>query len=200
MSHLTDTKRIGDILERSRRKHLAPGEIHGLLTGILCGPTVVAPTQWLAYIFSGARSLKSLTEKEWFGELVELLIAAYEDLLFALRAGTFVPYLTEKESDSDKLTAARLWCTGFLYGMHLHGEKWSASTDEHLASLTAPIFYLADPEQLAAEMDTEERERLASRAVEMVGLIRYNTPKIFDFWNFGVKPEVKKEYFRQVPA
>jgi yecA family protein len=195
MSHLDAIQDVGKILTKSRRKHLSEREVHGLLTGILCGPKVVPPIQWLASIFSGTRDLKPLTAKPWFGSLVEDLVTAYEDLLFSLRAGTFVPYLTENESDKDKLEAAREWCTGYLYGMHLHGEQWSSSTDEHLASLTAPLFYLADPEQLASELEPSERDKLAEKAVDMIGLIRYNVPKIFDFWNFGAKPEVKKEYF-----
>ncbi len=195
MSHLTDVKEIGSILSTSRRAHLTPGEIHGLLSGILCGPTVVAPVKWLAALFSGRGDLRPVTKRPWFSRLVELLVSAYEDLLFSLRAGTFVPYLTDKEEDSEKCEAARQWCTGFVYGMHLHGEEWSSSTDEHLASLTAPLFYLADPEQVAGELDKDEREKLAGKAVEMISLIRYNVPKVFDFWNFGKKPEQKKEYF-----
>ena len=195
MSHLTEVKEIGKILSKSRRTHLLPGEIHGLLSGILCGPEVISPTLWLGCIFSGSRDLKTIVSKPWFGALVEHLIAAYEDLLFALRAGTFVPYLTESESDSEKLHAARLWCCGFLYGMHLHGEQWRNCDDDQLASLCAPLFYFADPETVTIEIDEIDRKKLADKALEMIAVLRYNVPKVFDFWNFGRKPELKKEYF-----
>lgn len=196
MSHLENMKELRELLLGSGKQTLGVTEVHGLLTALVAGPETVTPAKWLPYVFAKARDLKSVVKKPWFGRLVELLIESYEDILFSLRTGTFVPYLGDSSEKQERQAAAREWATGFLYGMHLHGAKWSDSKDENLATLVAPIFYLADPEQVASELGAEERKKLAEKAGDMIELIRYNAPKIFDFWNLGVKPELKKEYFK----
>jgi uncharacterized protein len=189
-------KEISELLDRSKRKALSVTEIHGLLTALVAGPETVIPAKWLPYIFSNSRALKTIVKEPWFGRLIGLLIESYEDLLFSLRAGTFVPYLGESPEKKQRQAAAKEWATGFLYGMHLHGAKWQESKDENLATLTAPLFYLADPEHVGGELAAGERKKLAEKADDMIELIRYNAPKIFDHWNLGVKPELKKEYFK----
>jgi uncharacterized protein len=196
MSHLDNMKEISELLDGSGKKTLGTTEIHGLLTALVAGPETITPSRWLPYIFRNFRALKTIVKEPWFGRLVELLIESYEDLLFSLRAGTFVPYLGESPEKKERQVAAKQWATGFLYGMHLHGAKWQESKDESLATLTAPLFYLADPEHVGGELDDEDRRKLAEKADDMVELIRYNAPKIFDHWNLGVKPELKKEYFK----
>jgi len=196
MSHLDNMREINTLLKQSGKKTLSQNEVHGLLTALVAGPETVTPSRWMPYIFRNSRSLKSAVKAVWFGRLIELLIESYEDILFSLRAGTFVPYLGESPEKADRQVAAKQWATGFLYGMHLHGAKWQESKDENLATLIAPIFYLADPEHVGGELGTEERKKLAGKVDDMVELFRYNAPKIFDYWNLGVKPELKKEYFR----
>lgn len=186
---------VGVILAKSGRQALSGEEVHGMLTALVCGPETVTPTSWFACVFPRSRSLKAVVEKAWFGKLVELMVESYDDILFSVRAGTFHPYLGEESSVDARRESVRRWCTGFLYGMHLHGEKWQSSTEEYIATLTAPVFYLASPGDLGGELSAEQKENLDSRPEELMELVRINVPKVFDFWNFGKKPELKKEFF-----
>lgn len=197
MSHLANMQEVTEILKSCGRKTLSPIEIHGLLTAAVCGPETISPTRWLAYIFPKTKSLKTIVSKSWFARVTEFLVETYEDILFSIRAGTFTPYLADKKEDSERLEAAKDWCTGFLYGMHLHGVRWSESSDETLATLTAPIFYLADPDIASEELDKEEQDKLRSKAPLLIELLRVNPSKIFDHWNMGKKPELKKDFFNE---
>jgi yecA family protein len=121
------------------------------------------------------------------------MIEIYNDLLFSIRQATFVPYFGPGNKEATTLEDAAGWCEGFFYGMSLHGDEWMNSESSEIASLTAPILYMANPREFGKELPKEKRKKFAERQKELIESIRYNIPPIYDFWNIGVKPEIKKD-------
>jgi yecA family protein len=103
-----------------------------------------------------------------------------------------VPYLS---GEGETLQDAKLWCEGFFYGMALHGAEWMEHESEHLATLTAPILYIADPGDLSKELGKKQRQRLDRQQKQLVEAIRYNVPQVYDFWNVTKKADFKKDLY-----
>lgn len=197
MSHLENIEELGKLLKQSGRTTLAPDQIHGMMTAIVCGPKTIKPTHWLPYIFHETEDLKELLEDPQFEPIVENLVELYNDLLFTIRQGTFQPYIPEKKQKGTTVRDAQGWCTGFFYGMNLHGDEWMNNESEQLATHTAAILYLANPEEATKELDDDKKKEFADKYDQFVESIRYAVPPIYDFFNLGVKPEVKKDFFAQ---
>jgi yecA family protein len=192
----TDTiNQLAAALKACRRKVLPMDQVHGLLTAAVCGPTVVRPTRWLPYLFPATRDYESLVRKPAFEDALGSLVAVYDDILFTIRQGTFTPYFGPEAPRQPGLDDARGWCTGFLYGITLHDDAWRNADNEHLAMLTAPIFYIAHPESMTEEMEEGERAQLEQRAPALVSALSHNIPAIYDYWNLGRKPEEKRDFF-----
>ena len=192
MSHLDRLEDLGKLLGRSRRKTAPIEGIHGMLTAAVCGPTVVKPTNWLPFVYPATRDLKQLLKGSSFQDVITALLEIYHDLLFSIRQGTFVPYLS---GEGETLQDAKLWCEGFFYGMALHGGEWMEHESEHLATLTAPILYIADPGDLSKELGKKQRQRLDRQQKQLVEAIRYNVPQVYDFWNVTKKADFKKDLY-----
>lgn len=197
MSHIAHISSLVDLLKRSRRKTLSAPEVHGLITAAVCGPGVIGPARWLPYIFHKTKDFEKLLQAKGTEETLQVLMQLYDDLLFSIRQGTFVPWFGDESTDSPAADDVRPWCTGFLYGMHLHGEAWFGNDSQELANLTAPVFFLANPEEAAAELGEKEARELEGKTDLLVRAISYNVPKVYDFFNLGRDPEEKKNLLPQ---
>lgn len=192
MSHIENIQQLALLLKKTRRTTLGPGEIHGMLTAAVCGPEVIPAARWLPYIFHKTRDFKKLLQRPDTEQLLQVMLQLYDDLLFSIRQATFVPYFGPDTSDEPSLDDARPWCTGFFYGMHLHGDEWLNNESSELAGLTAPIFYIVNPEEARKEIGAEQARELEKRHPQLIEAIRYNVPRIYDFFNVGRDPREKK--------
>jgi len=192
MSHLQSIEELAGILRSTRRKSLSTVEIHGLLTAAACGPEVLGPARWLPYIFHKTKDFGALLKSPAAEKLLEVLVSLHEDLLFSIRQATFVPYLGTEAGAEPSMEQAQPWCVGFFYGMHLHGDAWTGCESEELANLTAPIFYLANPEEAREQVGRRQADKLEGQHDLLIRAIGYNVPRIYDFFNLGRDPEEKK--------
>jgi yecA family protein len=195
MSQAEKLQDLARLLRTCRRQTSSVDLIHGMLTAAICGPLVVRPAQWLPVVFPGTRDYKKLLAAPTTESIVQIMLDLYEDVLFSVRQATFVPYLAGTDGSGTTLKEAQGWCTGFLHGMGLHGKEWLDDKDQHIAELTAPIFYIADPKGVSSMVGKKSAKKLSSMEKNLIEAIRYNIPAIYDHWNMGRKVEEKKKLF-----
>jgi yecA family protein len=193
MSHSDRLDELSSLLAQRGRITAPVDQVHGMLTAAVCGPVTTTPGRWLRLVFPDAqpKDFRALLKQKRVERIVTLLLELYDDLLFSIRQATFVPHFGP-DKENRTFGDCRGWCTGFLHGMTLHDKEWLDHDSEQLATLVAPILYIADTEGLGQELGPRQRAKLAKMEPQLIEAIRYNVPKIYDYWNLGKKVEVKK--------
>lgn len=166
-------------------------ELDGYLAAVVCLSDETPPEEVLAQIWGG-----ELSDEEVFAdesateEFVQLAMRHWNGVFQRLDTDDeFVPLLLQREGGEGP---GHDWANGFVRGMALNPEPWSALfQDEELSPALMPIFTLAfendpDPKLRPAEgpLQPEDREAMLEALAAVV-------PVIFDF--FGDEGEFDEE-------
>jgi uncharacterized protein len=160
--------------EQSPENTMQLSDLDGFLTGVLCSPEVIMPSEWLP-VALGQPELDAPPE------IIEIVLDRYNEIVAGLNDSP--PYLEPVFWEAKEgHVIAMDWCEGFMDALHLRERAWKPllKSEEGL-ELMFPIFaHLLDEngnslvgakqEQLDALLDAT-----AERIPDVV-------PKIYGFW------------------
>ncbi len=149
-------------------------EFDGFLTGIICSPDLIFPSQWLPIAFGGQ-------PLDVPADIIELIMRRHNEIVTALnrKPPQLEPIFWKTEEGH---VIAMDWCEGFMDALHLRTDSWDALLrTEDGRNLMFPIFaHLFDKDGRSLVGATEEQmDALLDTAAEM---IPETVPKIFSFW------------------
>ena len=117
---------------------LGVSELDGFLTALVSGPNVIVPSRWLPAMWGVEEPVWESAEEfqEIFG-----LIARHQNSIAATllqEPEAFEPMFCEREVKGKKYLIVDEWCHGYMRGVALDADAWSAS-DAGIEPLLRPI-------------------------------------------------------------
>ena len=163
--------------------------LHGFLTAIVVGPSVVLPSEWLPVVWGEGKGPKfqSLQEAQ---RVLDLIMRLNNDIAGKLASTpeefTPVVYRNEESPESGEDMDLADWCGGFLEGMRMRTGEWEPlMATEEGATTMAPIMALTSDEAFqevfehrgpGAERDPRESKRF------LAALIPLCVKDFYDYW------------------
>jgi uncharacterized protein len=154
-------------------------DLDGFLTGILCSPKLIEPSEWLPIVWgTKAPAVKDI---DTYYKAIEAVLARYNEIADGLNSDppTLEPIFWQAPEGH---TIAMDWCEGFMQAVHLRQEMWSELLDTKKGrDLMFPIVaHLFDDEgNSIIGTKQEDIDALLGAAAEE---IPENVPLIFDYW------------------
>lgn len=178
-------------------------DLDGFLTGIVVGPELIMPSEWVPIIWGSGEP--EFEDEDHAERILGIIMLRYNEIIFQLddEAGSFLPILDE--APDGRLLAAD-WVEGFIDAFSLRVDSWDPLlADEDSRYLMGPIMaFLSDKDgkSLAAETPEEVNEILETSTQSLPYVIK----DIHDFWkarrgiaNENSKP-VRKKVGRNEPC
>jgi len=157
-------------------------DLDGFLTGIICSPDIIPPSQWLPIALGGQPF-------DVPADIIDLIMRRHNDVVTALnRKPPQLEPVFWKATEGHVI--AMDWCEGFMDALHLRTDSWDPLLrTEEGRDLMFPIFaHLFDKDGRSLVRATEEQmDALLDTAAEM---IPETVPQIFRFWQSRSEPEV----------
>lgn len=156
-------------------------ELDGLFTALICCPSTVMPSEYLAEILGGEMADdEAFADQRELQDFLDLAMRHWNAISASLGSRDIhIPLLLK---DDEGVTHGNDWARGFIRGMEMRRADWLELTDdEEHGGFLDPIFMLAhehDPELQSrsfGEPLTKERrdELLAFVTVSIMGIYRY---------------------------
>src|ERR1035438_9473612 len=170
----SEVDELAEFLERRAfpRGGMEISMLDGYLTSIVSGPEVIAPSEWLADVWSDstADSADPVFETGTQAERLHLLVLRrLNEIVRDLERDEIQPILRQRGSDDRAQTeVADLWCFGFALGMALRPDAWNRLISSDDGGLLLPILTVASPffepdadeDQASEELVTDEQRAL----------------------------------------
>jgi uncharacterized protein len=156
-------------------------DLDGFLTGIIVGPELIMPSEWLPILWGED---PPVFENDDIAALIlGAIMARYDEIVQALSADPpeLEPIFWQTE---DGLVIARDWAEGFMEAISLGPSEWREMLNDEDAGLPlAPIFLLAgnDETESASIGDADGDEVLLADAADLIPL---SVIEIDAFWKF----------------
>lgn len=142
-------------------------DLDGFLTGIVVGPELIQPSEWLPVVWHGASPAFHSTEQ---AELIlGAIMARYNEIARSLAEVPpgIDPIFWETE---DGFVIAGDWAEGFMDAMRLRPEAWTELLDDEKAAISlVPILaFASDEDDPLLALESEERKTLAAQAPDLI--------------------------------
>ncbi|MFQ5930642.1 MAG: UPF0149 family protein [Acidobacteriota bacterium] len=160
-------------------------DLDGFLTGIVVGPELIMPSEWMPAIWRGGEpEFKDMAQAE---RIAGIIMARYNEIIHLLddEPGAFEPILFEAPDGS---TLAADWAEGFMDAFGLRVDSWDALfEDEDGRLLLGPIMaQLHDKDgKPFFEGSPEEVEEIREECAQS---LPYVIKGIYDFWKARRQP------------
>jgi len=143
-------------------------DLDGFLTGIVVGPELIMPSEWLPVLWGGDPPV--FQNDQMATLILGAIMGRYDEIVQALAADPpeLEPIFWQTE---DGLVIARDWAEGFMEAISLGPSEWREMLDDDDASLPlAPIFILAgnDETESASVGDADGDEVLLANAADLI--------------------------------
>ena len=171
-------------------------DLDGFLTGIVVGPELIMPSEWVPIIWGDGEP--EFEDEEHAERILGIIMARYNEIIFQLddEPGSLLPIL---DSAPDGRLLAADWVEGFMDAFSLRADSWDPLlADDDRRYLMGPLMaFLSDKDgkSLVAE-SAEELEVIMDESTES---LPYVIKEIYDFWkarrgiaNDNSKPVGKK--------
>jgi uncharacterized protein len=156
-------------------------QLDGFLVALICGPELVAPSEYLPVIWGDGIVLEdTFTAQPILQDFLSLIMRHWNVIAATLQSGeVFLPLLLQ---DANGITRANEWAKGFVRGMELRKSAWAVLlNDEDHGGWLVPILALAHENDSNPEMrpydkllSPEGREKLiVGLAAGVSGIYRY---------------------------
>ncbi len=132
-------------------------DLDGFLTGIVVGPELVPPSEWLPVIWGGDEPV--FESKEQMQTIIGTIMGRYSEIVATMSAdsGVFEPIFWETPH-GDKIVTD--WAAGFLDAVALRRKSWEPLfTHRRAKMLIEPLLILGDNEAFADKRVASEREK-----------------------------------------
>jgi uncharacterized protein len=160
---------------------LGLSDLDGFLTGLVVGPELIMPSEWLPVIWGGEEP-EFKTEDE-MRTVLSTIMGRYNEIVACFNSGAddFEPIFWEGPEGE---VIASDWAGGFLDAVALRPTAWEPlMEDDRAGILMAPLFLL-NGDMVIADGATDENELLAD-ASDMIPIC---VAGIHEFWRNHQKP------------
>jgi len=179
---MVDLEELDDFLvsDRSPEEAMRLSALDGFLTGILCSPEQIAPSEWLPIVWGGkAPQVRNI---EIFYKANETVLARYIEIADGLNGEPQILQPVFWQSPDGKVVATD-WCEGFMKAIHIRKAMWSELLDTKKGrDLMFPVVaHLFDKNgrSIIGSTDQEDIAALLDAAAEEISEA---ISKIFDYW------------------
>jgi uncharacterized protein len=156
--------------DRAPDDSMGLSDLDGFLTGIVVGPELILPSEWLPIIWGGGEpDFASLGEAQ---TIVGIIMARYNDIIAHLDAGpnAFDPVFWEGPNEEVIVTD---WAAGFLDAVRLRPKAWEPLIQHRDQAMIIPLLLLGtededQPPFGARPRSTEELHGLLAEGAEII--------------------------------
>lgn len=182
MEHL---EKLHDYLssDESPTNSMMLSDLDGFLTGIVCSPEPIPPSEWLPLVWNNSESEQdesagTVDPQAW---AVDAVLDRHDAIAYGLKSQPprLDPVFWET---SDEATIATDWCVGFMEALGLRAELWDElmATPEGMQWMTPVLAHMFDEEgRSLVNADPDEMDELLDKAADMIPA---TIPHIFEFW------------------
>lgn len=138
--------------------------LDGFLTGIVVGPEMIMPSEWMPVIW-GERGA-SFSGPDEAEEICGLVIARYNQIIFELaeKPESFEPIIM---SDHTGDLLGEIWAEGFVTAIEMRPEAWKSIFESDHGAAVSLIMALASPDTLSeCSHDPDEVSVMANAIAE----------------------------------
>jgi uncharacterized protein len=153
-------------------------DLDGFLTGIVIGPELIPPSEWLPVIWGGDEP--EFESVEQMQTIIGTIMGRYNEIVAAMTAdsGTFEPIFLQ---GSDGTAIVTDWAAGFLDAVSLRRTAWGPLLNHRRAKmLIEPLLILGDNEAFDEKRVASARERQFYASAPNV--IPTCVDGIYNFW------------------
>lgn len=175
-----------DVLDRFLMSDAAPdnsmglSDLDGFLTGVLVGPELIMPSEWLPRIWGGEDPVFENTEEAQ--AVLGAIMGRYNEIAQSLDGHPDDLALIFWQYGEDGTLIAADWAEGFLDAIDMRRDAWlPLIRDKKAGILLMPILALCDDQegQPILPLDAEAEAELVAEAPEMIPVCVFG---IRDFW------------------
>jgi uncharacterized protein len=155
-------------------------DLDGFLTGILMGPDLIMPSEWLPRVWGGEEPVFDSMEQAQ--EILEAIMGRYNEIAQNLDGGPDDLNPIYWENAEEDIVIAADWAEGFLEAIDMRREAWlPLIRDKKVGIMLMPILALCGNEDGNAGLpiDPETEAEIAAEAAEMIPVC---VCAIRDFW------------------
>jgi uncharacterized protein len=158
-------------------------DLDGLLTGIVVGPELIMPSEWIPVIWQGGEP--TFADAQQAERIMSIIMARYNEIIRELDSepDEFRPILWQA---SDGRYLAADWCEGFMDAVELRVDAWQPLLEAD-AMIIAPIMahlHDSDGEPLL-DGTPEELDEIRKDCTE---ILPHTVQGIHDFWKLRRSP------------
>lgn len=152
-------------------------DLDGFLTGIVVGPELIPPSEWLPVVWGGEEPV--FNDAAQAQSILGAIMSRYNDILGQIADGGIEPIFMETPN-GDVIAAD--WAEGFMQAVRLRPEAWKQLlTSERDFTLLVPIAALCCDEdgECLLDIEPEVEDKLYEEAGELVPAVAL---AIADYW------------------
>ncbi len=137
-------------------------ELDGFLTGILTGPELILPSEWMSIVWG--KEPPDFESVEQAETVSALIIARYNQINQGLRQipPALEPLIME-DRNGDLL--GEIWATGFVTAIEIRANAWMPIFDTDYAAAVSLIMALADPDRLSDVTEHDEAKSVLLNSI-----------------------------------
>ena len=137
-------------------------ELDGFLTGVLIGPELILPSEWMSIVWGEeSPDFESVEQAETVSALI---IARYNQINHGLRQRPRVlEPLVMEDRNGDLL--GEIWATGFVTAIEIRAKAWMPIFDTDYAAAVSLVMALADPDRLSEVTEDDEAKSVLLNSI-----------------------------------
>jgi uncharacterized protein len=139
-------------------------DLDGFLTGIVVGPELIPPSEWLPEIWGGEAPL--LGDAVQAQAVLGAIMDRYIEISRQIEDETFQPILWHL-AETDEVIASD-WAYGFAQAIALRPRRWEQMAKSEAGLLLLPIMLLCEADEILDWPDLEAQEECIDGAVEIL--------------------------------
>ncbi len=167
-------------------------DLDGFLTGIVIGPELVLPSEWLPVVWGGDEP--EFESVEQMQTIIGTVMGRYNEIVAVMAAdpGSFKPIFREAQGGTFIVTD---WAAGFLDAVSLRRKAWEPLFNHRRAkTLIEPLLILGDNEAFADKRVVSAREKqFYSSAPKVIPTCIDGIYNFWKDWQDRQKPQPRRE-------
>ena len=137
-------------------------ELDGFLTGILVGPELILPSEWMPVVWGDEPP--SFESAEHAESVSALLIARYNQINFGLNhTPPAIEPLIMEDRNGDLL--GEIWAAGFMTAIEIRAKSWMPIFETDHAAAVSLIMALADPDRIQEITEDDEAQSVLMNSI-----------------------------------
>jgi len=156
---LLDTFLLSDYVHSSA---MTLSELDGFLTGLLVGPELILPNEWMPIVWG--EEPPNFENAEQAEAISALLMARFNQINFGLnQTPPAIEPLIMEDRNGDLL--GEIWAEGFVTAIEIRAKSWMPIFDTDHAAAVSLIMALADPERIHELTGDEDAQSVLMNSI-----------------------------------